>query len=167
MMTLSIYQLNKNVSIRDMLDVYSSGNILIEGEEQFNKIKQILLNRILENAAPPGEIHIRFSFKGNESLEDDLAFLEKLAAAGIPVTIWVSDEESARLQNRFNVVVVKPDLAIAGESFVITSFNDAGRTLVFWNTEYLKDKRSAKGVFVTDPEATAALLAKIHSVLET
>ena len=166
MMTSLTYRFASQARIQEMLDLQDLGNILIEGEDRFDKLTWMLVKRILGSPIQQGEVH--FHSRTQRHLENELETLEKLAASGVHVVVWGTRTEVAFIQNRFDTVVLEENLPVAEESFFIATFNGCGRTLVAWNTGAGGDNTNVKtsGVFATDPEATATLMMRIHSILE-
>lgn len=173
-MTYSRYAVAHAISMRDFVDMSSTGNILLGSDRHILNVRQMIMGKILPqhaNGWGQVEIHIRLSNGANwDDQRDDLM---RLIEAGNSVYVWMTQQEAERLdvdRNSINPVIIDHSFPVAAENFMIVTSPLEARSLIWWvpGQGLLVDDSadpSVYGVLITDPDETRRLLVKIRAVL--
>lgn len=168
MMTFSRIHVAHAVSLREFIDMSSTGNILLGNDTHLRNLRNMIVGKILDERFSGAEIHVRFSER--KDIDSELSLLKRIASSGVPVYIWATEQESNLTEPGLNIVVIQPDSPVASENFLIVATPTDARSLVWWNTNgshtHTTTEADVIGLLITKPDDTRNLLSKIHSVMK-
>lgn len=185
-MTYSRHVVAHAISLRDFVDMGSTGNILLSSDRHIVNVKQMIMGKILPqhaNHSGEVEVHVRLSagaardeHQHQHQHRDDLL---RLIDGGNRVYVWMTPQEAETLDiplNAINPVMIDHSFPVAAENFMIVSTPLEARTLIWWDSE--ADYHSGievlfegitesgvRGVLATDPDDTRRLLSKLRAAL--
>jgi hypothetical protein len=167
MMTVSIIPMNRLISLREMIDLSDTGNILLQSNMHIIKFRNILLEKIRAGQAQDIHIHVRLNM--GQALQDELALYEELVASGAHITVWATASEFKLMERKLNAVIISPSSPIVEESFIIITTGYDGRALITWTPDDPAPHTTVsniRGVLITNPDETKRLLAKIDALVQ-
>ncbi|MBZ0294465.1 MAG: hypothetical protein K8L99_18015 [Anaerolineae bacterium] len=166
-MTFSRIHVTRAVSLREFIDMSSTGNILLGSDVHIHNLRNMIVGKILDEHFSETEVHVRFA--DPKELRSGLGLLKKIAADGVPVYVWTTEQEADISEPELSTVIIKPDFPVASENFLIVATPADARSLVWWSTNghtRAPNYNDVIGLLITKPDDTQALLLKIHSILK-
>lgn len=176
-MTYSRHVVAHAISLRDFVDMGSTGNILLSSDRHIINVKQMIMGKMLSQHTRESEVHIRLSADADwDEYRHDLL---RLIEAGNSIYVWMTPQEAESLDiplNVINPVMIDHSFPVAAENFMIVATPLEARTLIWWSPEVSDassiamwfegiTEPSVHGVLATDPDDTRRLLSKIRAAL--
>lgn len=168
-MTCSRIHVSEAFSLREFINVENTGNILLGNQAHISSFISVIVQKILGGRLGGAEVHVRLS--DHRSLRGEIDLLKQLAAAGVPIYVWTTEEEAGNNQFAQNTVIINENFPIASENFLIVATLSDARSLVWWASGYRAPEATSRkpgeviGMLVTYPDETRHLLSKIHAAL--
>ena len=142
------------LSIRELVDLQDTGNILLDQRHHITWCENIIMGRMRD--ANPGGACVHLSAWGTQFHDRLEQMVRPLLAAGYCVTLWATPEAGEYAAPDFNLVIVQPDHPLTREHFLISAGTETGEALIWWPQDANADLH---GVLVTNSAQTQRLIA--------